>query len=218
MMQQGSHMLVQNHAQRKPDFRRGKKLGAKDHLIEWKKLKRKPGWITQSDYDALPNKILFREFSVKGCAYVTTLMNAKKYHKKELAQLYTQLWLVELDFRSLKTQMQMDLLRCKSPDMVNKEIAVCLLAYNLIRASIARAAKVKAQVPRQISFMTTVQIFNEGILQLIVLSEKILKYAIDGLLSEIASIPIGQQNKTKQNKTKQNKTKQNRKEKPSHVP
>ena len=198
MIQQGSHMLVQNHAQRKPDFRRGKKLGAKDHLIEWKKPKRKPGWITQSNYDALPDKILFREFSVKGCVYVTTLMNAKKYHKKELAQLYTQRWLVELDFRSLKTQMQMDMLSCKSPDMINKEIAVCLLAYNLIRASIARSAKVKIQIPRQISFMTTVQLFNEGILQLIVLSGKILKYAIDGLLNAIASIPIGQQKRKAQ--------------------
>ena len=92
----------------------------------------------------------------------------------------------------------MDMLRCKSPDMVKKEIAVYLLAYNLIRASIARAAKVKNQVPRQISFMTTVQVFNEGILQLIVLSGKFLKYAIDGILSAIASIPIGQQKRKAQ--------------------
>ena len=198
MMQQGSHILVQNHAQRKPDFRRGKKLGIKDHLIEWKKPKRRPAWITQNDYDALPNEILFREFSVKGKVYVTTLMNTKKYHKKELAELYTQRWQIELDFRSLKTHMKMDMLRCKSPDMVKKEIAVYLLAYNLIRASIARAAKVKNQVPRQISFMTTVQVFNEGILQLIVLSGKILKYAIDGILSAIASIPIGLQKRKAQ--------------------
>ena len=198
MIQQGSHMLVQNHAQRKPDFRRGKKLGAKDHLIEWEKPKRKPAWITQEDYDALPSVILFREFYVKGCVYVTTLMDAKKYPKKELAGLYTQRWIIELDFRSLKTHMKMDMLRCKSPDMVRKEIAVNLLAYNLIRSSIARAAKVKIQIPRKISFMTTVQIFNEGILQLIVLSGKLLKYAIDGLLSAIASIPISQQKRKAQ--------------------
>ncbi len=72
LMQQDSHMLVQNHAQRKPDFRRGKKLGVKDHLIEWKKPKRKPDWITQNDYDVLPSVIQFREFSVKGRVYVTT--------------------------------------------------------------------------------------------------------------------------------------------------
>ena len=74
LMEQGSHILVQNHAQRKPDFRQGKKLGAKDHLIEWKKPKRKPDWITQNDYDALPNEILIREFAVKGKVYVTTLL------------------------------------------------------------------------------------------------------------------------------------------------
>ncbi len=198
LMQQDSHILVQNHAQRKPDFRRGKKLGIKDHLIEWKKPKRRPAWITQNDYDALPNEIVFREFSVKGKVYVTTLMNAKKYHEKELAELYTQRWLIELDFRSLKIHMKMDMLRCKSPDMVKKEIAVYFLAYNLIRASIARATKVKKQVPRQISFMTTVQIFNEGVLKLILLTGKILKHAINGLLSAIASILIGQQKRKTQ--------------------
>ena len=198
IQQQGSHMLVQNHAQRKPDFRRGKKLGAKDHLIEWEKPKRKPGWITQGDYEALPDRIMFREFSVKGCVFVTTLINAKKYHKQALVELYTQRWVIELDFRSLKTHLKMDMLRCKSPEMVRKEIAVHLLAYNLIRASIARAAKVKIQIPRKISFMTTVQIFNEGILTLIVLSGKVLKYAIDELLNAIASIPINQQKRKAQ--------------------
>ena len=198
MMQQDSHILVQNHAQRKPDFRQGKKLGTKDHLVEWKKPKRKPDWINQRDYDALPDLIVFREFSVKGRVYVTTLMNAKKYHKQELVELYTQRWLIELDFRSLKTQMKMDMLRCKSPSMVNKEIAVYFLAYNIIRASIARATKVKCQIPRQVSFMTTVQIFNEGILQLIVLSGRFLKHAIESLLNAIASIPIGQQKRKPQ--------------------
>ncbi|MEE9355796.1 MAG: IS4 family transposase [Methylococcaceae bacterium] len=190
LIQQGSHMLVQNHAQRKPDFRRGKKRGTKDHLIEWKKPKRKPDWINQNDYDTLPDEIVIREFSVGGVVYVSTLLDVKKYHKKELAKLYTQRWLIELDFRSIKTNMKMDMLRCKSPEMVQKEIAVYLLAYNLIRASIARTAKIKSQIPRQISFMTTVKIFNAGLLQLIVLSGKVLKYAIDGLLNATASIGL----------------------------
>ena len=43
-----------------------------------------------------------------------------------------------------------------------------------------------------------VQIFNEGILQLLVLSGKVLKYALDGLLNAIASIPIGQQKRKAQ--------------------
>jgi IS4 transposase len=147
MMQQGSHILVQNHARRKPDFGLGQQLGAKDHLVEWKKPKRKPDWLSQDDYDAyydaLPNEILIREFAVNGKVYVTTLLDAKKYHRKELAEHYAKRWLIELDLRSIKTHMKMDMLRCKTSELVQKEIAVFLLAYNLIRASIARAATVK---------------------------------------------------------------------------
>lgn len=123
---------------------------------------------------------------------MTTLLDAKKYHRKELAGHYAKRWLIELDFRSIKTPMKMDMLRCKSSELVQKEIAVFLLAYNLIRASIARAATVKRKIPRHISFMTAVQLLNEGISQLMLLSGKKLKQVIDGLLEAIASIPIGQ--------------------------
>ncbi len=174
ILQQGAHMLLLNHAQRKPD------------------------WIKKIDYDALPDEILFREFSVRGKVYVTTLLDEKKYHKKELAEFYTQRWLVELDFRSIKTHMKMDMLRCKSPDRVQKEIAVHLLAYNLIRASIARAATAKGKTPRHLSFMTAVQLFNEGITLMMLLSGRLLKQAVNGLLDAIASISIGRQKRKKQ--------------------
>jgi hypothetical protein len=94
--------------------------------------------------------------------------------------------------------MKMDMLRCKSPDMVKKELAVYLLAYNIIRASIARAAKRKDKIPRQISYMTTVQIFNEGVIKLFLLAGKVLKNAINGLLTAMASITIGQQKRKAQ--------------------
>ena len=92
----------------------------------------------------------------------------------------------------------MDMLRCKSPEMAQQELAVYLLAYNLIRASIARAVKGKRQIPRLISFMTTVQVFNEGISQLLTLSGKALKRVVEALLNAIASIPIGQQKRKAQ--------------------
>ncbi|WP_305909041.1 IS4 family transposase [Methylomarinum sp. Ch1-1] len=198
LMQQGSHILVKNHAQRRPDFRLGKSLGTKDHLVEWNKPKRKPDWISQQDYEALPDTLVIREFSVKGTVYVTTLLDAKRYHPKELAEFYSRRWLIELDFRTIKTHLKMDMLRCKSPEMAQKELAVYLLAYNLIRVSIARAVKGKRQIPRCISFMTTVQVFNEGISQLLTLSGKALKRVVDALLNAIASIPIGQQKRKTQ--------------------
>ena len=198
ILQQDGHILVQNHAQRKPDFRLGQLLGPKDHLVTWKKPKRKPDWISQEDYDALPDEILIREFAVGSKVYVTTLLAPKSYHKKELAGLYSQRWSVELDLRSIKTHMKMDMLRCKTPDRVQKEIAVHLLAYNLVRASIARAAAIKHKLPRQLSFMTAVQQLNQGLSQLILFAGNRLGHIVNGLLEAIASIPIGQQKRKPQ--------------------
>lgn len=198
ILQQDGHVLVQNHAQRKPDFRLGQLLGSRDHLVTWKKPKRKPDWISQEDYDALPDEILIREFAVGSKVYVTTLLAPKSYHKKELAELYSQRWSVELDLRSIKTHMKMDMLRCKTPDRVQKEIAVHLLAYNLVRASIARAAAIKHKLPRQLSFMTAVQQLNQGLSQLMLFAGNWLGHIINGLLEAIASIPIGQQKRKPQ--------------------
>ena len=198
ILQQDGHVLVQNHAQRKPDFRLGQQLGPRDHLVTWKKPKRKPGWISQEDYDALPDEILIREFAVAGKVYVTTLLAPKSYHKKELAGLYLQRWSVELDLRSIKTHMKMDMLRCKTPGRVQKEIAVHLLAYNLVRASIARAAAIKHKLPRQLSFMTAVQQLNVGLPKLMLFAGNRLGHIINGLLEAIASIPIGQKKRKPQ--------------------
>ena len=75
----------------------------------------------------LPDEITIREFSVKGTVYVTTLTNPKVYPKKALAELYQQRWHVELDFRIIKTYMGMEMLRCRSSEMVKKVVlSICL--------------------------------------------------------------------------------------------
>jgi len=70
-------VLFQIHASKKVDFRRGQKLVAKDHLVEWQKPKGKPLWMSVEAYADLPDAITVREFSVKGMVYVTTLLDAK---------------------------------------------------------------------------------------------------------------------------------------------
>ncbi|MBL1259058.1 MAG: transposase [Thiotrichaceae bacterium] len=84
------------------------------------KPQKKPGWISDDDYHALPEEIFIREFSVGETVYVTTLLDDKKYHKEELARLYKNRWSIEWNFRSIKTNMGMEMLRCKSPEMVRK--------------------------------------------------------------------------------------------------
>lgn len=88
---------------------------------------------------------------------VTTILDAEQTTKEDLVELYRARWNIELDFRSLKTTMQMDDLRCKTPELVRKEVWTHVLAYNLIRSVIAQAATKHNRKPRSISFKGTVQ-------------------------------------------------------------
>lgn len=198
MIAQKTPLVFRQRGNVKSDFRRGHSLGAKDHLIHLKKPKKKPVWMTEHDYAALTDEIIIREFSVKGIVYVTTLMDAKMYPTKILAELYQQRWKIELDFRTIKTHMGMEMLRCKTAAMVNKEIAVNLLAYNLIRAHLAKAALVYDKIPRQLSFMAVVQLILKTVNLCVTLTEKALEKLLYPLLKAMAYTEIGTRNRPNQ--------------------
>ena len=179
----GVPVLFPIHAGKKVDFSQGIRLGARDHLIDWKKPKRKPVWMAKQDYADLPETITVREFAVNGRVYVTTLLNEKCYHKQELAILYKQRWKIELDFRSIKTHMGMELLRCKTPDMAKKEIAINLLAYNIIRGNLAQAGSRHKKIPRQLSFRSAVQLVIQATKQIARLTGERLIKALQALLN-----------------------------------
>ena len=96
-------------------------------------------------------------FRIKTLVIATTLLDANEFTKDDLAQLYRARWNAELDLRSLKQTMQMDILRCKTPELVRKEIWTHILAYNLIRTIIAQAASKHDVEPRAISFKGAIQ-------------------------------------------------------------
>ncbi len=121
LMQQNTALVFRQRSTVKSDFRRGRRLGAKDHLISVQKPKKKPVWMADDAWDALPNEIVVRECSVKGIVYVTTLIKSNTFPKKTLAQLYQQRWTIEVNFRTIKTDMGMDMLRCKTAEMIKKE-------------------------------------------------------------------------------------------------
>lgn len=150
-------VVVRQHQLRHTDFRRGRRLGAKDHVVAWARPPR-PAWMDAATYATMPETRLLREARVGGLTLVTSLVDAAQVSKKELLVLYHARWQVELDLRSIKTVMQMGVLRCKSPEMVKKEIAVHLLADNLIRAVMAQAAFLGHLLPRQLSFKATLQL------------------------------------------------------------
>jgi hypothetical protein len=159
------------HAHRKVDFRRGKQLGRYDHLVRWIRPKR-PAWMPRSLYRLIPETLMIREFRcrivrpgyrARTITVATTLLDDQLYDAAEIAGLYRLRWDAEINLRSLKTMMHMDVLRCQTPEMVRKEIWAHLLAYNLIRTVIAQAAAKHDKHPRQISFtraMRTMEAFR----------------------------------------------------------
>ena len=154
-----------NRARRKANFRRGKRLGKDDHIVRWPKPP-KPRSIDRKTYNSLPEFLTVRElrvrveqpgFRTKTIVVVTTLLDSEEFAKSDLADLYRARWNNELDLRSIKITLQMDILRCKTPELVRKEIWTHILAYNLIRTIMAQAATKHGIEPRSISFKGTLQ-------------------------------------------------------------
>ena len=148
LQQRGVDCVCHFTSHRKADFRRGQRLGEGDHIVRWPK-PTKPRSIDRPTYDALPEVLVVREcrvrvdqpgFQVRTLIVATTLLDANEFPKDDLAQLYRARWHGELDLRALKQALQMDVLRCKTPELVRKELWAHILAYNLIRTIMAQAA------------------------------------------------------------------------------
>jgi Transposase DDE domain len=161
----GIDSVYRQHQLRLTKNQRIRRLGAGDFLLRIPKPQR-PEWMAEEIYAELPFDLVVRElevqvkqrgFRVHHLTLVTTLLDADVYSAAELALVYRARWNAELDLRSIKITMQMDVLRCKTPEMVRKEIWMHLLAYNLIRTVMADAAQRRDCQPREISFKGTLQ-------------------------------------------------------------
>jgi hypothetical protein len=138
------------------------RLGPCDQLVRWFKPTDKPDWMTRQAYDALPDSLVLRElrytvnrkgFRTKSITLVTTLLDARKYPWRELAEQFRDRWEIETNFGHLKTTMGMDVLKCKTVEGVLKELAVFTLVYNLVRLVMLRAARRQKVPPDRISFI-----------------------------------------------------------------
>jgi hypothetical protein len=164
----GADACFRLHQRRKYDFRKGRRLGRGDHVVTWAKPAR-PAWMDEDTYAGLPETLSVREVRVvvtePGCRsrevlVATTLADARAYPKEDIAELYHKRWHVELDIRSVKQTLEMDILSCKTPEMVRKEVWAHLLAYNLVRQAMAEAARANHTTPRRLSFAGAVQTLN----------------------------------------------------------
>jgi hypothetical protein len=195
----GVHVVFRQHQLRHTDFRHGRRLGRNDHVVTWTKPQR-PQWMDPETYAALPATLTLREVrgqvTTPGCRVqelivVTTFLDDNTYPSEDILELYHQRWHVEIDLRSLKTQMNMEVLSCKTPEMVRKEIWAHLLAYNLIRKVMAQAAQEYEVTPRQLSFAGAMQTLNEFRPLLLTAADEELPELSGRILAAIASHRVG---------------------------
>jgi len=196
----GIDVVMRLHQRRVVDLQRGQRLGHEDHGVSWTKPVR-PAWMDEATYAALPAAVEMRElrvqvtqrgFRTRVVLVATTLRDAKAFTKEDLAGLYRARWHAELDLRSIKQTMQMDVLRCKSPEMVRKEIWGHLLVDNLIRAAMAQAALRQGLWPRQVSLQGARQTLEAFHSQLGEASPTRRQGVIQMVLSAIARHRVGQ--------------------------
>jgi len=165
LLQRGIDSVMRIHHARGFSFSEGNKLGPQDRLTRWEKpVKRLPGW-SEAEWKALPETLSLRlveirvrvpGFRVRNYVIVTTLLDPIEWSVERLGQLYFRRWSVELFFRDIKTTLGMDILRCQSPDMVQKEIIMHAIAYNCIRGVMQHVATLYDVPLERISFKGTV--------------------------------------------------------------
>jgi hypothetical protein len=96
----------------------------------------------------LPEDILLRRISyqyptrdgLQTAILYTTILD-KKIEKTEIVLKYSSRWDMEICIREIKTLMDINVLRAKSPDMLEKELTASLIAYNFVRYTIAKSVE-----------------------------------------------------------------------------
>jgi Transposase DDE domain len=160
LKQRGVDSVFRLHQRRPCDFRRGRRLGKEDQIVTWLRPPR-PEWMDEATYAAIPETMEVRQvrihvgtpgFRTRVIEIATTLLDPEMYTRTDLGTLFRQRWHAELDLRSIKIVLGMDVLRCQTPEMVRKEIWMTLLGYNVIRALMVQAAQEHQCDPHRLSF------------------------------------------------------------------
>lgn len=149
LQERGVDSVMRLHQMRRVDFRTGRALGREDRLVTWAKPAQRTEVWSAEEFAALPPTITLRMirlqvavpgFRTRTVVLVTTLLDPETYPAEKLRELYAERWQVELHFAQIKTLLAMDVLRCKSPELIEREVAMHRIAYNLVRSLMQRSA------------------------------------------------------------------------------
>lgn len=131
-----------------------------DVLVTWKRPLKCPQTMTPAEFALLPESLPVRVvrytvahkgFRSQSVTLVTTLLDAN-IPTSDLADLYFSRWDIELHFREIKISLNMDILRCLSPHMIERELRMHFIAYNLIRSLMQKASLTHAVDLARLSF------------------------------------------------------------------
>lgn len=160
-----------NTRSRRVDFRRAaKRLGPKDALFQWTRPLQPSKLLRPAQWAKVPEVLLVRiltlritkpGFRTREICLVTTLLDPQQYPAQELFQAYFKRWRLEMCLDDLKTTLGMEMLHCKSPSLVRKELLIYLTAHNFLRWIMGQAAKTAGVDLERLSFKGTLDALRQ---------------------------------------------------------
>jgi hypothetical protein len=150
--------------------RRRQRLGKDDWLMDWQRGPNPSLWLPLVQWLALPKQMTVRivrgslyckGFRVRQVTLVTTLLDPQLYPAQEILQAYLRRWRLEMCLDDLKTTLEMEMLRSRSPEMVQREVYAHLITHNLVRYTMAQAATAQTVNLERISFKGTLDALRQ---------------------------------------------------------
>lgn len=155
------HWLVRAKAHMKPV--RVEKLGPNDELVELPVTRH----MRASSSKPMPEAVRMRAIRYQRPGFragvlLTSLLDSKKYPAEEIVQLYHERWEIELGYDEIKTHLldRQEAIRSRTPQGVRQEVWGILLAYNLVRVEMERAADEAGVEPTRISFVNALSLIR----------------------------------------------------------
>ena len=175
LLARGVDCVMRLHQARRHDLRQGRRLGDNDRLVQWRKgrARRNDPWA--AEHESLPETLWVRlvrfriavpGFRTREIILATTLLDPIAYPAEALAQLYAERWHIELRYREIKTTMGAEVLRCRTPKMIEKELCLNAIGYNLLRCVMQESAQRHDVALERLSFkgsLDTVRHFADRI-------------------------------------------------------
>jgi len=149
----GAHCVMRLHQRREAalDWRKGKRIGPHERLVTW----RRPMFsnvakaMSRPQWEALPEQLELRLIRLgyedrqgkrRTMTVATTLTDHKLHDGVEVHTLYARRWEIELCLRDIKTTLDFEMIKARTPEMAVKTLTMIRFAYNLLRLLMQRAA------------------------------------------------------------------------------